>query len=649
MWSSTARWPITSGGCPPAPVRSWRPAVPAGFTALAVVYGVGDLEELAGAIEELPDLSAGQAQHLASGKTLLVSTGTSVSRIMFGRAVNDSDLSQGILWAELDMKHLWGLGATAGVSLPGFHLCVLGESWQPLHCDAPAPDRIPQQIAQRRVGGVSTFEWNLGEVPHLAAYWPVFLKYAYATPNWTLVLSEPQSAIQAGSSDLTLMLVLVIGLTLAGIILLASTQIRRNLNPLVELEKGTERIASGDFSQPVVVASGDEFEYLADSFNTMSGRVEQQIATFEAISEIDRAVLAASDRDSIIQTVLSRGRDILSCDAFAISLREGTQYEKHRVHAVVGCTEERTYEARLGPDETLELLRTGDYLAIDAAQDPRAYLSLDSFKVCGITGFVVLPIVLQRELLGMLMMGFKEPAEDRLATLDDARRIRAQFTVALSNMQLISRLDQMSWGAIRALARAIDAKSQWTAGHSERVTNMALSIGRRLGLSGQEMELLRRGGLLHDIGKIGVPASILDKPTRLTDEEFETVKQHPQMGAKILAPITAYADVIPIVLFHHERYGGGGYPQGLVGDRIPLLARVLAVADVFDAVTTPRPYRGPMTTEEAVQLIRRDSGTHFDPAIVSVFVALMADRAAEEAEGAEVEAEWPDEPAALTA
>jgi len=176
---------------------------------------------------------------------------------------------------------------------------------------------------------------------------------------------------------------------------------------------------------------------------------------------------------------------------------------------------------------------------------------------------------------------------------------------------------------LTALARAIDAKSPWTAGHSERVTQMSLAIAAELGLDDEQRNILHRGGLLHDIGKIGIPAAILDKPGPLTPEEIAMMQRHTEIGATILEPMAAYAHAIPIVLYHHERMDGNGYPHGLSGLEIPFLARLLAVADVFDALTSERPYRAPGSLDEAVTNIEDGAGAHFDPEIVKPFMALM--------------------------
>ncbi len=187
-------------------------------------------------------------------------------------------------------------------------------------------------------------------------------------------------------------------------------------------------------------------------------------------------------------------------------------------------------------------------------------------------------------------------------------------------------LEAFSLGAVTALARTIDAKSPWTAGHSERVTAMALDIGRTLALTAEEMLVLHRGGLLHDIGKLATPPEILDKPGRLTPEERARIEQHPRDGVRILEPIADFAALLPIVLEHHERFDGCGYPDGKAGHDIHRLARVLAVADVYDALVSDRPYRPGLAASAALDIVRDGAGTQFDPVVVDAFLRIIAAR-----------------------
>jgi putative nucleotidyltransferase with HDIG domain len=194
------------------------------------------------------------------------------------------------------------------------------------------------------------------------------------------------------------------------------------------------------------------------------------------------------------------------------------------------------------------------------------------------------------------------------------------------NSDLIKELRELNTGTLLALARAVDAKSRWTAGHSVRVAQMAADIGAVMGLPKQDVENLERAGLLHDIGKIGVPAVLLDKNGKLSDEEYETIKTHPVLGARILAPIKVYSGIIPVVEQHHERYEGGGYPHGIAGEQIDLSARIVAVADAFDAMVSDRPYRLGLSEEKALDIVDRETGHQFDPMVVEAFRRVISDR-----------------------
>jgi putative nucleotidyltransferase with HDIG domain len=178
-------------------------------------------------------------------------------------------------------------------------------------------------------------------------------------------------------------------------------------------------------------------------------------------------------------------------------------------------------------------------------------------------------------------------------------------------------------GAIRALAAALDARDPYTAGHSERVSVLSVAVGRVLALTEEELEVVRLGALLHDIGKIGVPDQVLRKPGGLTDAEFETIRQHPVLGARILRTVPFLAPHIPIVELHHERPDGRGYPHGLGGDDIPLPARIVHVADAYDAMTTARAYRGARPSADALRELWRCAGTEFHADIVGALAQAL--------------------------
>ena len=180
---------------------------------------------------------------------------------------------------------------------------------------------------------------------------------------------------------------------------------------------------------------------------------------------------------------------------------------------------------------------------------------------------------------------------------------------------------------LSALSRAVEARDPYARGHSARVTEIAAAIARRLGWDEDQLALLHLGGPLHDVGKLGVSEEVLTKPGRLDERELAQIRRHPRFGARILLRVAALRAALPYVLYHHERWDGGGYPTGRAGEAIPVEARVLAVADAFDAMTSDRPYRPALGRDEALAEIARCSGTQFDPEIVRVFLELFAEPA----------------------
>jgi putative nucleotidyltransferase with HDIG domain len=194
------------------------------------------------------------------------------------------------------------------------------------------------------------------------------------------------------------------------------------------------------------------------------------------------------------------------------------------------------------------------------------------------------------------------------------------YTTRLAYSRFVE-VREMFTETVRSLAEAVDKRDKYTSGHSHRVQAIAMDIGRVMKCSDQEMEALEWGGLLHDIGKIGVPDSVLLKSERLTRDERMTMNSHPALGAEIIAPVTRLAPEIPIIRHHHEWFNGSGYPDRLAGDEIPRLARILHVADAFEAMTAARPYRmTPLTPEQAIAELRKFGGIQFDPDVVDAFV-----------------------------
>jgi HD-GYP domain-containing protein (c-di-GMP phosphodiesterase class II) len=396
------------------------------------------------------------------------------------------------------------------------------------------------------------------------------------------------------------------------------------LIPLERLQEGTKRIAGRDFDTRVTVTSGDEFQELAESFNAMASRLGKQFNALTTMNEIDRSILSALDTRLIVDTVLNRMRELFPCDCVGVALLDAESSDGGLMHVQYGESESENWlvPIRLTAAEVQEFYDHPEQLLVDSNKKFPHYLT--SLAELEAELFLALPMFVTEKLSGLIVLGYLDPTAVNEEDAIQARQLADQVAVAISNARLIEELDELNWGTLYALARAIDAKSHWTAGHSERVTELALKIGQALGLNQKRLDDLHRGGLLHDLGKIGISPEILDKAGKLTDEEYQLMREHVRIGARILEPIEAYAGIIPVVLHHHEYYDGSGYPDNLSGESIDLGARIFTVADHYDALISDRPYREGLPRETVIGFIKEDSGTKFDPKVVEAFLEVMA-------------------------
>ena len=595
------------------------------FKSIALVHRNQGIVRLAGVVDTVPDLSSDERAALAEGKTGLItrndpSTGARLFLLrLLGTETPDVDLLVG----EVNTNRLWTIGPDNALP-PMTDLCVLDHFNNVIISSVPAPAELisglsdPSQQLSARI-----FTWKAQGREFLAGHWTLFLKAKFASENWTVILSQSKSDIMAPIGDFKVIFSLVVLLSVLLVALLSMHFIRHTLQPLEAVREGIQQISRRDFDARISVTSGDEFEEVAATFNEMSEHLSRQFKALTTMAEIDRAILSSLDAERIINTAIIGMRGFFSCDMISIIL-----LDPHRTHAGVSYTAsddlmrpDQAHPITFHPDEMRRLLDDPEHLVIqEESEFPDHLAALTTERMqC----WLVLPVFVKKALVATINMGYikvKKPSQDDVV---HARQLADQMAVALSNSFLVDELGELNWGTLKALARTVDAKSPWTAGHSERVTALAMEIAVRLGLSQQAQDDLHRGAFLHDVGKVGIPNTILDKPGPLSAEECEIIKQHPRIGARILEPIAAYQEVIPIVLQHHERYDGRGYPAGLKGESICLGARILSAADVFDAMLANRPYRDGLDIVDVIDYMKSGAGRHFDPKIVEALLYVI--------------------------
>lgn len=379
---------------------------------------------------------------------------------------------------------------------------------------------------------------------------------------------------------------------------------------------------SVSWARGVLSVLGECFEELAAvselerEYGVFAKHLDHSYEATTVLYQLARTLGDVRNAPRFVGEALSGLSDALLCKWAALVLHEASVAGDIVLEAVTLHT----------ADESLTgMLRSGLHRALTEAA-PRARRGIiTDFDALGAEELIIEPVLLDGEPAGWLALGKcggLAQGEDRASSYDtQAVEIVAGFAATvLESMRLYQEQERTYMGSLRALTGSLEAKDPYTRGHSERVALLARELAIATGMSGTDAERVHLCGTLHDIGKIGVPDRVLCKPSRLTDDEFELIKQHPRIGHNILRDIPALTDILPGVLHHHERWDGRGYPDGLAGEAIPPLARILAVADTFDAMSSNRAYRSSRPREEVLAEFRRCAGTQFAPDLVEPFV-----------------------------
>ena len=354
------------------------------------------------------------------------------------------------------------------------------------------------------------------------------------------------------------------------------------------------------------------------------GQHGEEIRRLEALTSASSVVNSTLDLKQLLKLVMELAARTLRAEASSILLKDkATGDLLFDIATGTAADQVKTLRIPRGQGIAGFVAESGQSLLVpDCSKDARFFKAADDKTHFVTRNIIAVPLVARGETIGVVevlnRLGGGTFAPEDLTLL---QALAHQSAIAIQNAQLFADLQESFLATVRALAQAVDAKDSYTAGHSSRVTLYSVIIAEEMGLGPDDLRRVRLAGLLHDVGKIGIRDSVLGKPGALTDEEFAIMKSHPTVGAAILKPVSQLAEVVPGVLHHHERFDGRGYPDGLKADEIPLMGRIIGVADAFDAMTSDRVYRPRLSDEVAIAELKKHSGTQFDSKMVKAFLA----------------------------
>jgi putative nucleotidyltransferase with HDIG domain len=355
----------------------------------------------------------------------------------------------------------------------------------------------------------------------------------------------------------------------------------------------------------------------------------KQLERLAALRSIDLAISSVFDLQITLKILINEVIKQLEVDAASVLLIQSTSGKLEYVAGQgfytsnIEATSLRIGEGNAGKAILDRRIVQVTDLKRSNGKFIRAQLLADE----GFISYFAVPLITKGEAKGVLEIFNRSQLNPNREWLDFLETLGGQTAIAIENSMLLQDLQRSNFelamaydATIEGWSRALDLRDRETEGHTQRVADMTLKLARKMGLSDERMVFIRRGALLHDIGKMGIPDYILHKPEELTEEELQIMRQHPQLAYNMLEPIVYLRDALNIPYCHHEKWDGSGYPRGLSGTQIPLEARLFAIVDVWDAITTDRPYRKGWPKDEALNYIREQSGKYFDSKLVEIFL-----------------------------
>jgi len=361
------------------------------------------------------------------------------------------------------------------------------------------------------------------------------------------------------------------------------------------------------------------------SRTALSGRLEKENkARLELVYEVSKRVGSVPRMTQMLEQVIKMTQQTLNASAASILLFRDSDQELY-FEVASGPVGKSLRQVKLNTQYGIagQVARTGRPLIVnDVTRSANFHKMIDDTTGFATKSLVCAPLIVHRKILGVIeVLNKRDGSEFGEQDLEAVVSVATTSAMAIENTRLHQTVLEAYKNTITALAAAIDAKDPYTCGHSQRVQEYSLLAGAFLSLSNEEMETLEYAGILHDVGKIAIDSQILNKPGTLTASEWEIMHEHPIVGADLLTEIPFLEKSSELVLCHHERFDGKGYPNGTKGENIPLGARLIAVADAFDTMTTDRAYRPAMSVDAAVRELHNGAGSQFCPVAVKAFIS----------------------------
>jgi len=390
---------------------------------------------------------------------------------------------------------------------------------------------------------------------------------------------------------------------------------------LKETDKGVAPFTEED--QKLIVSLSNEIVIVIENA-MLFNQLQRKVVELDNVLKATEAIALALQLDLLLDMIMELGMNVMDAEGCSVLLIDKEE-KKLQFVAASGAKKEELKKLSLDIGEGIAgwVVQNDQPLIIqDVSKDSRFSTRVDETLGQETKSLICVPLKVKDKIIGVMEVINKRG--DKSFTESDMvlfKPLSAQVAVAIERAKLYEDLEDMYISTVKSLAAAIDAKDPYTRGHSERVMRFSLLMAKELGLDDKIQKNVQLCALLHDVGKIGVPISVLRKKDKLTDEDWMYIRRHPVLGAEIISPIRQLKELIPNIRHHHERYDGKGYPDKLKGEEIPLIARILAVADTFDALTSERPYRDGLSDKAALEEIEICKGTQLDPACAEAFLA----------------------------